>query len=538
MNKRKYVGLKLIVLLITGFIAVGCTQSPDVMRREPREIVDDYVERRIEFHYAQFGATGDGVTDDFDAIVRTHRAANRIGRNAIVIAGKGTSGEGVFYIGPTRRTAIIQTDTDWTGARFILDDERIVRYGPPWEDSWLFRVESAQRPFRVYSITNLTRDQPRIFANLGREMLYLVTDNTTRRYIRQGHNEDPGTISRDIFLVDRYGFVDPNTPILWDFNNISTLTAFPIDDWTLTITGGHFTTIVSRGNVTEPYKNRGIEISRSNTVIDGIYHDVVGEDWPTTTYRGFLHITTAANVTVKNFAISGRFFNGTRGTYDIAVSDAVNISFINGTQLNDIHSNRYWGAFISDFTKNITFDNVTISRFDAHMGVFNATILNSTLGYQGIRLVGRGTLRVENTTVTGMDSFIMLRADYGATWEGNVFIRNSRLYPVNVNNSRVMEIYNNGTWNFGYQCFMPEFIFIDNFQIMERPGIPWGGNVTFIMSQMGDGPETPPPFPVIPTNTVFFRNLSGGTPRISNSSYYANIINASDEWPFDVWPWD
>ncbi len=37
-----------------------------------------------------------------------------------------------------------------------------------------------------------------------------------------------------------------NSPIIWDFDQITDITAFPIDETTLTITGGRFTTIANR----------------------------------------------------------------------------------------------------------------------------------------------------------------------------------------------------------------------------------------------------------------------------------------------------
>ena len=38
--------------------------------------------------------------------------------------------------------------------------------------------------------------------------------------------------------------------------------------------------------------------------------------------------------------------------------------------------------------QNLIFENCTLSRFDAHQGVYNATIRNSTLGYMGVKLIG------------------------------------------------------------------------------------------------------------------------------------------------------
>ena len=66
--------------------------------------------------YEQFGAAGDGRTDDMPAVVRAHEEANR--QNLPVRAKEGA----VYFIANIARTAEIRTDTDWTGAKFVIDD--------------------------------------------------------------------------------------------------------------------------------------------------------------------------------------------------------------------------------------------------------------------------------------------------------------------------------------------------------------------------------------------------------------------------------
>ena len=72
-----------------------------------------------------------------------------------------------------------------------------------------------------------------------------------------------------------------------------------------------------------------------------------------------------------------------------------------------------------------------LSRFDAHMGVANATIRNSTLGHQGINAIGTGTFTVEHSTIDG-GNLISLRGDYGSTWQGEFVIRDCVFVPAGV----------------------------------------------------------------------------------------------------------
>ena len=131
-----------------------------------------------------------------------------------------------------------------------------------------------------------------------------------------------------------------------------------------------------------------------------------------------------------------------------------------------IDDGKYWGIMGSNYCKNLLFDNCTFSRFDAHMGVANATIRNSTLGHQGINAIGSGVLTVENTTVQGRN-FINLRSDYGSTWRGEFVIRNCVFVPAGGRPTTVNLIGGSysGQHDFGYTCYMPERITIESLHI-------------------------------------------------------------------------
>ena len=69
--------------------------------------------------YSDFGAKGDGKTDDIDAIAAAHAFANQHG--LLVKADEGAT----YYIGGKERTAVIRTDTDFGTAAFIIDDTEV-----------------------------------------------------------------------------------------------------------------------------------------------------------------------------------------------------------------------------------------------------------------------------------------------------------------------------------------------------------------------------------------------------------------------------
>jgi len=416
--------------------------------------------------YSEFGAVGDGVTDDFDAIIRAHAAANEAGMPVRAETGA------TYYIGASTRTALIQTDTDWGDAKFIIDDSKVEVAN---RNSHVFHISSKLPSTRITTIATLQRNQEKIDLSLLQDAFIVVSDNQTRRHIRYGPNRNAGAAQTDIFVVDKDGNVDKTTPIIWDFDNITSMTVHPIDPETLTVKGGHFTRIANQAESRYTYYARGIRITRSNVVIDGIYHIVTGERDHGAPYSGFIDISSCTNVLVQNSVFTGHRTYTTigaagtpvsMGTYDLNVNRANNVTFRNCRQTNDIHNPRYWGIFGSNYSKNITFDNVEFSRFDAHMGVTNATIKNSVLGHQGINLIGNGLFLVENTKVCGW-TFINLRNDYGSTFDGEVIIRNSEFLPRNGARSDTVLIggRNTGQHDFGYTCYMPRKITIDGLVI-------------------------------------------------------------------------
>ena len=416
--------------------------------------------------YSEYGAIGDGVTDDLDAIVKTHDAANQAGLPVRADAGA------TYYIGNTNKTARIQTDTDWGDARFVIDDSIVSVEN---RNSHIFNISSKLPATRIGTITTLKRNQEKLDLSLERGSFIEVTDRNTMRYIRYGANQNNGAAQTDVFVVDENGHVDRKAPIIWDFDNISSMTAYPVDTEPLTVKGGHFTTIANQAESRYTYYARGVNITRSNVTVDGVYHAVTGELDHGAPYGGFITVSNCANVLVQNCTLSGhRIYSTigaantpvTMGTYDISVNKAINVTFKNCKQTNDIHDSKFWGIMGSNYSKNITLDTVEFSRFDAHQGVANATVKNSVLGHMGMNIIGIGVFLVENTRVCG-SGFINLRSDYGSTWEGEIIIRNCEFVPRNGAQADAVLI--NGSYSgqhdFGYTCHMPRKITIDGLVI-------------------------------------------------------------------------
>lgn len=459
--------------------------------------------------YDDFGAKGKGKTDDIDAIAATHAYANQ--QDLLVKAKEGAR----YYIGGKERTAVIQTDTDFGTAAFIIDDTEVENRGAP-----VFSITSSQKPMKLDGLSSLKRNQEKIKGSFPGTCLITVTNSHRKHYIRFGLNQNNGSAQTDIFIVDKKGQVDMDAPIIWDFDQITDVTVLPIDTQTLNITGGRFTTIANKAESKYTYYNRNIAIRRSHVVVDGLQHRITGEGDHGAPYSGFINIQDCAYVRVKNTLLTGHKTYRTigragkpvsMGSYDLLVSRALNVSFVNCTQTNDIDDRTYWGILGSNYCKNLLYDTCTLSRFDAHKGVANATIRNSTLGHMGINAIGSGTLTVENSTIRGR-SLINLRSDYGSTWQGEFIIRNCIFVPFGgkPSNASLINGFYSGQHDFGYTCYMPERITIENLHIDDanHPKDYQGPAIfTNFNPQMTDS-SYQEKFPYIRTQEVILRNVT------------------------------
>lgn len=479
--------------------------------------------------YRDYGAVGDGVTDDLEAIVRAHEFANQ--HRLPVKADEGA----VYYLGGKDKTAVIKTDTDWGTAKFIIDDTAVSN-----RNASIFAVQSSLKSFKPEGISSLKRNQSRVNASLPGPCLISVSNSRIKHFIRYGLNQNNGSPQTDIFMVDQDGRVDTSAPIIWDFEEITAITALPIDKERLTITGGRFTTKANAAESQYAYYSRGIAIRRSNVVVDGVEHLVTGEGDRGAPYGGFISIDSCANVTVRNCILTGHKTYSTigsagkpvtMGTYDISVNRALNVSFVNCSQSNDIKDRSRWGIMGSNFSKNLLLDRCSFSRFDAHQGVANATIRNSTLGHAGLNAIGFGTLLVEDSTLYG-GSLINLRADYGSTWQGEFIIRNCVFVPAcgRPVTASLIAGSNSGQHDFGYTCYMPEQISIDTLRIDDssHPASYRGPAIFADFNPRFRDDSYKEKYPYVKTRKVVLKNVttaSGKTLRLSDNPFMFKDVN-------------
>lgn len=404
--------------------------------------------------YEQFGAKGDGRTDDMKAIVAAHDAANAKG---LPVRARDKA---VYYIGGADLTAVIKTDTDWGKAHFIIDDRSVENRNAP-----VFRIESTLQPFDLKEVKSLQAGQEHLGIPLPERCLVSVADDSRRVYIRTGGNINKGTAASEVFIAEKDGRIAPQTPLVWDYRHISSLTAYPIDAGRLTVKGGVFTTLTNQEPALYNYYDRGIEINRSHVVLEGLSHSVEGEaEHHGAPYSAFLNIKYAAEVVVRDCVFTAHriyFTTGSSGTkvrmgsYDLGAVRSADVLWQNCRQSTDIDDARFWGIFGSNFCKDLKMEGCSFSRFDAHMGVCNLTLKDCTFGHQGVRMVGFGRLLMEGCEVRSY-RLLNLRPDYGSSWDGDIVIRDCVLRPVAYHPELVIiDGKNTGLHDYGYTCSLP-----------------------------------------------------------------------------------
>ena len=488
--------------------------------------------------YKQFGAKGDGKTNDYDAIVAAHKYANA--NNLPVKADKGAK----YYISHmdsnNPKGALIQTDTDWTGAEFIIDDSILtldkkivdengnVSYDSSERKCFLFTVEASRQYETKWINTNFywrknssgsySAVNPKTSAILETDKkIYLGLDPNLSKYPEYngtGTSNDPktaetqinktfskettklqGTFSdralyilkssdeilrwgrngsatatgdrrpqEEVVIVNKDGSIDSSTPLQWDWDKISRIEKHYIDDKQLTITGGVFTTKVNMLKTVQ-YFYRGISISRSNVLIQGVEHYLTGEDTESQfprlggPYQGFFRIQYSTDITLKDCVLSdhkciygyGNDVNKT-APYDYYAEYAVNLVLDHCVCATDINDNTRWGTTGTNYCKGITVQNgCEISRIDAHKGTYNLTVRDSKMGYWGIVAVGFGDLVIENVESLSQ-YFLVFRRDYGSAWYGDVTIKNCTWKTNNYSPQLIQAIYD-PTYNYGFDSF-------------------------------------------------------------------------------------
>lgn len=167
-----------------------------------------------------------------------------------------------------------------------------------------------------------------------------------------------------------------------------------------------------------------------------------------------------AHKTYYQWALPGEQSGTPMGTYVFQINESIDIKMKNIAQGN-YKDKMCWGPMATSYCKKVELDNCQLGRFDAHLGVTNVKIFNSTIGWQGIKATGWGDLRIINTKVEST-AMVTLRYDYGAFWNGDIYIQNCEWEPFDdTHYCKVINACNFSIHDFGYPCMGPRHLYID-----------------------------------------------------------------------------
>ncbi len=524
-----------------------------------------------------------GAKNAYEAIKATHDYANQYGHTVSVKRGE------TYLITETgAEPIVIMTDVNWGDANFIIDD-RNLKHGTDPEDPIagssaavsVFTISSDYKSYRITPENDPTGiiakineaggiDKEELNSTLnffgfstGFKAMICPVNKNRKVYIRYGANAGSGSAQEELMIIDENGNVDPLTPLLLDYAEVTSIRVFRVDDRPITVKGGIFTTCANSEPCEYLYGyTRNILIERSNVTIDGVVHKITDEGDTGSCYSGFFTPRNCNNFKLINCVVQAHrtyiASNGTgMGTYEIGGSLMNGLYCYNVTQSNfynpksgaptsnyfdengEIPKNNVgqpagiWGVMGTNWCKNITYDHCILNRLDAHSGVVNASVLDSEV--INIRLIGGGLALFENSKIYN-STMISLREDYGSTWNGEFRI----IDTIQVTDSSAPVIFG-GSWNnhyFGYTTYLPHTVILDNYSVS---GANAGNAKVSVFSSFGisydvsgdtiyGGVKNDNPF-VMPEKII----IKNKNPGITFSGSQSSVINAAVtiEYPSD-----
>ncbi len=413
-------------------------------------------------NYRMFGAKSDGQSDDGIAIKMAHIYANRRGLPVVNPGGE-------FWIKQTNGIPI-KTNVDWGQTVFHIDEQYNAKTAARFivqsdEETQVITLDDATKAAIIARLKPGVMVIPELAPY--KNCLVQIQDANDRIGFRSGY---PGQsrVREEFFYVEEDGRIISD--IAWEFKGITNLNVKPCSDHYLVIEGGGFYFSGDNpGTKFTGYYQNGIRILRSRTIIRNQWCGMEKgrADIAMEPRIGIYTLDMVYDVTLENIRLIPWEQNRSdpakkvgAGTYGIGGGRMLQCTFRNvtaeGTML-------HWGVFGTNLVKDFRIENCHLNRVDVHFHCWNLYISDSVIGLRGISITGGGHLWIENTVRHG-NQFVNFRQDYGAVWDGDINIRNSRLLPVSEGETAVL--YNlPSNFDYGYRVGAARTIKIEDFTV-------------------------------------------------------------------------
>lgn len=318
--------------------------------------------------YEDFGAVGDGVTDDFKAIREAHLFANEKGLRVL-----GTPDKNYLIFDTSLGTdkiysVEIKTDVDWQGATITVDDRKIttIPNGPyfamgkrhvfdvvPNDDVAMFRIKDEEKLLEI-APCGIHPDTKKIDLGIGYngKVMIVPYSSYNKVFRRRGYGQFAGADTHEIIVLEADGTVSEETPIIFHYDKVDYIDVYRLDpEHAITVKNGNFITLDTKVNhiIDGVWKGgyifRGINVTRSHTTLENLTHKVEGAfTFPErlngkegSITGGFFCANYTSYVTLKDCVIPARFsFAGGSSTYNF------NATHVNKIVLKNCYQPNFW----------------------------------------------------------------------------------------------------------------------------------------------------------------------------------------------------
>ncbi|MBE6643840.1 MAG: hypothetical protein E7612_00515 [Ruminococcaceae bacterium] len=323
-----------------------------------------------------------------------------------------------------------------------------------------------------------------------------------------------GTVDPETPIMFDYGKLD-----YIEVYKLDESSALTIENGVFTTLESKVNHMFDKGDGTLGYKGsyitRGLNVCRSYTTVKNIKHIVevgftlrdrltgVGEGSP---YHGFFRASNANRITFKDCVMPGRCAYGVthHSSYNFGalcvnkivldncfqpnfwvtvdpetfeVKDAAEyapgevgnarktspdaIPAMGAVALGEARKMMTWGIGGTNYCKNMEYLNSTLSRFDAHAGLYHGKVINCNIS--GMELTGVGDFIFKDSAwypYSSKTPLLYLRSDYGWHWDGDILVQNAKSY-MHPDSTLYIAHYSYINWYFGYTVKFPN-ITVDN----------------------------------------------------------------------------
>ena len=348
-----------------------------------------------------FGAVGDGVTDDTTAVIAAHTYANTVFAEV--------SYAGCTQVALQANAQIpLQTSVDFAGCQLVILGGINT---PPSFSTFnnLYVVTDPACPLVTVTgsvlATNLTAGA--LFPTLG------LFDGHGYAFLECGfqipNRAETGTTNyQQAFKVNRNGRVSsPLSADISAFAGAITVTYRKTSERRL---------VIKNVSLMEGAWNnqRVFYIQRCNVEVDNFTMMFTGGTFDN--IQNIIKIEHGSDITIRNFISTGRPVTTTAGSYNLDIFGGADIIVDNMNALTG------WGATGTNHINGVKFVNCVLNRLDAHGGGHNVFAENCDLHESGMVYGwGGGILSVKNCRLNRCNA-IATRGDYGGQFFGDLVV--------------------------------------------------------------------------------------------------------------------